>query len=189
MAATLHPAACLDGISVRQRARRVFLPALAPFPPALWPLVVHLPVLDVNGALVAALAAQAPFRAAPPIAAIFACDPFLRPRDMAASLRAAGITEVVNLPSVQAHEGEAAAALGAVGYRAEREFRVLLALAEHGLRPIAYAARQEEAEAALALGLRRLLLPAGPGWAKLASHVAVEGGEALAWEDAPFSRG
>lgn len=181
MPPTLHPAASLDGLPTRQRARRVFLPALAPFSPALWPLVVHLPVLDVNGALVAALAAQAPFRAAPPIAAIFACDPFLRPRDMAASLRAAGITEVVNLPSVQAHEGEAAAALGAVGYRAEREFRVLLALAEHGLRPIAYAARQEEAEAALALGLRRLLLPAGPGWAELASHVAVEGGEALAW--------
>lgn len=183
MPLTLYPAARLDGLAARQRARTVFLPALAPFPPTLWPLVVHLPVLDVNGALVAALAAQPPFRSAPPIAAIFACDPFLRLRDMAASLRAAGITEVVNLPSVQAHGGEAAAALGAVGYRAEREFRALLSLAEHGLHPLAYAARQEEAEAALALGLRRLLLPAGPGWAELASHVAVEGGEALAWSE------
>ncbi|HEV7455732.1 MAG TPA: phosphoenolpyruvate hydrolase family protein [Roseococcus sp.] len=181
MAITLRPIAHLDSLRARQRARAVFLPALAPFAPALWPLVMHLPVLDVNGALVAALAARAPFRAAPPIAAIFPCDPFLRLRDMATSLRAAGITEVVNLPSVQAHEGEAAAALGAVGYRAEREFRALLALAEHGLRPLAYAARQEEAEAALSLGLRHILLPAGPGWAELASHVAVEGGEALAW--------
>lgn len=185
MSATLHPAARLDGMSARQRASTVFLPALAPFPPALWPLVVHLPVLDVNGALVAALVAGPRFRAAPPIAAVFACDPFLRLRDMATTLRAAGITEVANLPSVQAHEGEAAAALGAVGYRAEREFRALLALAEHGLRPLAYAARQEEAEAALALGLRRLLLPAGPGWTELASHVVVEGGEALRWEEAP----
>ncbi|WP_206935443.1 phosphoenolpyruvate hydrolase family protein [Roseococcus thiosulfatophilus] len=181
MPITLRPAACLEGLPARRRPRAVFLPALAPFRPELWPLVVHLPVLDVNGALVAALAGRTPFRAAPPIAAIFACDPFLRLRDMAASLRAAGITEVVNLPSVQAHEGEAAAALGAVGYRAEREFRALLTLAEHGLRPLAYAARQEEAEAALSLGLRRILLPAGPGWADLASHVAVEGGEALAW--------
>jgi hypothetical protein len=96
-------------------------------------------VLDVNGALLAALAAAEPFRHAPPVAAVFACDPFLRVADAAAALRRAGIAQVLNWPSVQAHDGEAAAALAAVGYRMEAEFRTLLAFASHGLEPLAFA--------------------------------------------------
>jgi predicted TIM-barrel enzyme len=191
MTVTLHPAARLDGMVAARRARAVFVPALAPFVPRLWPLVGLLPILDFNGALLAALAARRPFRAAPPVAAVFVCDPFLRVADLAAALKRAGIAAVVNHPSVQVFEGETAAALAAVGYRAEAEFRVLRQLAEAGLAPIAAAASRSAADAALALGLRRILLhpglaasadPAG-WWSALASHVAIEGGEALAWED------
>ena len=186
---TLEPQARLDALRPAQRARSVFLPALDGFPPRLWHLVALLPVLDINGALRAALAAGRPFRAAPPIAGLFACDPFLRLADLAAALRRAGIMTVVNYPSVQLLEGETAAALATVGYRAEAEFRLLQRLAAEGFTPVACATTRRAADAALGLGLRRILLhpgiapPADPAawWADLAGHVAIEGGEALAW--------
>jgi Phosphoenolpyruvate hydrolase-like len=186
---TLGPRAKLDGLRPAERARTVFLPALAPFPPETWPLVALLPVHDVNGALRAALEARRPFQAAPPVAGLFACDPFLRVADIAATLRAAGIAAAVNFPTVQMFGGETAAALAAVGYRAEAEFRLLQRLAEQGIAPIACATSRRAVDAALDLGLRRILLhlamspPPDPAawWADLAGHVAVEGGEALAW--------
>ena len=167
----------------------MFLPALAPFAPETWPLVALLPVLDINGALRSALEARPPFRAAPPVAGLFACDPFLRLADIAAALRRAGIAAAVNFPTVQIFGGEAAAALAAVGYRAEAEFRLLQRLAEQGIAPIACATSRRAVDAALGFGLRRILLhpgvspPPDPAawWAELAGHVAIEGGEALAW--------
>jgi predicted TIM-barrel enzyme len=154
-------------------------------------VVSLLPVLDINGALAAALETQRPFRAAPPIAGVFACDPFLRPTDLAARLHRAGIREVVNAPTIQLFDGETAAELGSVGYRAEAEFRLLLRLAELGLEPLACVTSRAAADLALGLGLRRFLLhpgltpPADPQawWAELAGHVAIEGGEALLWRD------
>lgn len=189
-APALHPVARLDGLRPAARAQAIFLPALAPFAPAAWPLVGLLPVLDINGALLAALDGRRAFRAAPPIAGIFACDPFLRAADMAAGLAAAGIRQAVNFPTVQLFDGETAAALGSVGYRAEAEFRLLLRLADRGIAPIACVTSRAAAQAALGLGLRRLLLhpglraPADPAgwWAGLAGHVAIEGGECLAWQ-------
>lgn len=185
------PAATLAGLRPQARAHSIWLPALAPFPRESWPLVGLLPVLDINAALVAALAGQRPFRAAPPVAGVFACDPFLRPADMAAALRRAGIRQAVNLPTVQLFDGETAAVLGSVGYRAEAEFRLLLRLEELGVAPIACATSRAAADLALGLGLRRILLhpgltpPADPAvwWADLAGHVAIEGAEALAWRD------
>jgi hypothetical protein len=108
---------------------------------------------------------------------------------MVATLRRAGITAVVNFPTVQIFEGETAAALAAVGYRAEAEFRLLQRLTEQGFTPIACATSRRAVDAALGLGLRRILLhpgvspPPDPAswWAELAGHVAIEGGEALAW--------
>lgn len=189
---TLHLQASLGGLPPSQRACTVFVPALASFPPETWPLVALLPVLDVNGALRAALEGRRTFRSAPPIAAIFACDPFLRLADMATMLRQAGITQVVNYPTVQLFEGETAAALAAVGYRADAEFRVLQRLAGQGFAPIACATSRRAVDAALGLGLRRVLLHPGLApppdlaawWADLAGHVAIEGGEALAWRGA-----
>ncbi|MBR0663043.1 hypothetical protein GXW71_01625 [Roseomonas hellenica] len=189
----LQPRAELDAIGPAQRARALFLPALAPFPPETWPLVALLPVLDINGSLRAALEARRPFRRAPPIAAIFACDPFLRLADMTGVLRRAGITAVANYPTVQLFEGETAAALAAVGYRAEAEFRLLERLAAEGFAPIACATSRQAVDAALGLGLRRILLhpglspPIDPAvwWAELAGHIAVEGGEAVAWSAPP----
>lgn len=185
----LQPCAQLDALPPAERARRVFLPALAPFPVESWPLVALLPVLDINGSLAAALAGRRPFRGAGPIAGIFACDPFLRLADLAAALRAAGITQVVNYPTVQFFEGETAAALAAVNYRAEAEFRLLQRLAGMGFAPIACATSRIAVDAALGLGLRRILLHPGLApraeaegwWTALATRVAVEGGEALAW--------
>jgi predicted TIM-barrel enzyme len=190
-AADLQPRADLTGLRAEDRARSVFIPALASFPPATWTLAAHLPVLDVNGALAQALDGARGWRDAPPVAGIFACDPFLRLPDLAALLGRAGIREVVNYPTVQVFEGETAAALASVGYRAEAEFRLLLRLAERGFAPIACATSREAADAALGLGLRRVLLhpgvtpPADPSgwWADLAGHVAIEGGEALAWRE------
>ncbi|MBX9752542.1 MAG: phosphoenolpyruvate hydrolase family protein [Roseococcus sp.] len=188
---TLWPVASLDGLRPARRAQSIWLPALAPFPPHLWPLVALLPVLDINGALAAALEAQRPFRTAPPIAGIFACDPFLRPTDLAAGLHRVGIRAVVNAPTIQLFDGETAAELGSVGYRAEAEFRVLLRLAERGLEPIACVTSRAAADLALGLGLRRFLLhpgltpPADPQawWRELAGHVAIEGGEAMLWRE------
>jgi hypothetical protein len=185
----LQPEARLDALSPQRRARSVFLPALEPFPPESWPLVALLPVLDINGALRAALQARRPFRSAPPIAGLFACDPFLRLADMVAALRQAGITTVVNYPTVQLFEGETAAALAAVGYRAEAEFRLLQRLGEAGFATIACAVTRRGVDAALGAGHRRILLHPGltpppdpqTWWADLAGHVAIEGGEALAW--------
>jgi hypothetical protein len=188
-AITLRPAAALDAIRPEERARTILLPALAPFAPDTWPLVALLPVLDINGALRTALEAARPFRGRPPVAGILACDPFLRLADLAAPLARTGIREVVNFPTVQLFGEETAAALAAVGYRAEAEFRLLLRLAERGFAPIACATSRRAVDAALELGLRRILLhpgldpPADPArwWADLAGHVAIEGGEALAW--------
>ena len=97
----LQPRVELDALGPAERARSIFLPALAPFPPETWPVVALLPVLDINGALRAALEARRPFRGAAPVAGLFACDPFLRLADMATTLRRAGIAAAVNFPTVQ----------------------------------------------------------------------------------------
>jgi len=186
---TLQPQAEVHALSSAERAKTIFLPALAPFPLETWPLVALLPVLDINGSLCAALETRHPFRGAPPVAGLFACDPFLRLVDLAATLRRAGIKSVVNFPTVQLFDGETAAALAATGYRAEAEYRLLQRLAEQGFTPIACATSRRAVDAALGFGLRRILLhpgaapPSDPAswWAELAGHVAIEGGEALAW--------
>lgn len=191
MSDTLFPTASLDGLRRETRAQAVFLPALAPFAPQHWPLVGLLPVLDINGALAAALASRAPFRTSPPIAGIFAADPFLRLADLAETLRRAAVTQVINYPTVQLYDGETTAALASVGYRAEAEFRLLLRLAERGFAPIACVTSRDAADLALALGLRRMVLHPGLGararpaawWAELAGHVAIEGGEPLRWRE------
>ncbi len=193
----MEPRASLDGLRPAERARALFLPALAPFPPATWPLVALLPVLDINGALREALAGRRPFRAAPPLVGLFACDPFLRVADMAALLERAGVRQVVNFPTVQVFGEETAAGLASVGYRAEAEFRLLLRFAERGFAPVACATSRRAVDAALGLGLRRVLLhpglaaPPDPAswWAELAGHVAIEGGEALAWRPAAPRQG
>jgi len=194
LASTDHhitPRAALEGLGPSRRQRSVFLPALAPFPPESWPLTGLLPVLDINGTLTAALAARQAFQSAPPIAGVFACDPFLRFADLVSVLRRAGVTEVVNFPTLQFFGGETSAALAAVGYRAETEFRLLQRLAEQGFSPIACATGRRSTDLALSMGLRRILLhpglisPPDPQrwWGELAGHVAIEGGEALAWQD------
>jgi hypothetical protein len=185
----MQPRARLDRLSQADRACALFLPALAPFPPDLWKLVALLPVLDINGALRAALEARPRFEAAPPAVGIFACDPFLRAADLAALLHGAGIRTVVNFPTVQMFGGATTAALASVGTRVEAEFQVLLRLAEAGLEPIACATSRAAVDFALERGLRRILLhpglvpPSDPAawWAELAGHVAIEGGEALGW--------
>jgi predicted TIM-barrel enzyme len=187
---TLKPCAELGALRPADRPGRVFLPALASFPVESWPLVALLPVLDINGALAAALDAGRPFRGGAPVAGVFTCDPFLRLADLAATLRRAGVNQVVNYPTVQIFEGETAAALAAVDYRAELEFRLLLRLAGLGFAPIACATSRAAVDAALGLGLRRILLHPGVvpradvagWWTPLATRVAVEGGEALAWQ-------
>ena len=98
-----------------------------------------LPVLDINDALIEALAPRRPFRAEPPVAGSFACDPFLRSADLAAALSSAGIRPVVSFSTVQMFDGETAAALGSVGYRAEAEFQMLLRLAGLGADGVASA--------------------------------------------------
>ena len=55
--ARLQPRARLDGLDPPARMRSLYLPALASFRPETWPLVALLPVLDINGALRAALEA------------------------------------------------------------------------------------------------------------------------------------
>lgn len=141
--------------------RQIFVPALAGFPASLRELMGVLPVCDVNASLVAALTeGPAPRHL---VAGLFAVDPFLDTREMAARLRRAGLSAVANYPTIQAFDGATGEGLSAVGYHARAELLRLTEFAALGFEALAYVASADAAEEALGLGLPCLVLHPGPG--------------------------
>jgi predicted TIM-barrel enzyme len=141
----------------------VFVPALARFPPGLREIVGLLPVADINGALLEAIARRERCEAVGDlVAGIFAADPFLDLVDLAERLREAGIARIANFPTLQHFDGATAEGLSAVGYDFQAEFAVLKRLAAAGFEPVGYVATVKAAEAALASGLKTLAYHPGP---------------------------
>ena len=166
MTAPLILRATLDGLDAAERARSLFLPALAGAPEGLLDLLALLPVADVNGALLAALAEQGCFPPGEaPVAAVFCADPFLRVPDMAEALLAAGIRRVANYPSVQVIDGETGRAIAAVGYGPDEELATLLRLREAGLAAVGCAVSPVFAARLAAAGITdiRAVPPPGAG--------------------------
>ncbi|BBK33516.1 phosphoenolpyruvate hydrolase-like protein [Stella humosa] len=161
--------------------RPLFVPALDRFPPRLRALMGLLPVCDINGGLLAALAGQRAPHPEPVVAGLFAADPFLDARELAAALRRAGILAVANYPTLQLLDGTTAEGLAAVGYHAQSEFARLQALAEDGFEALAYVTSVQAAEAAIACGLASLVIHpeqgGGPARA-VAGRIAATAGRA-----------
>ncbi len=142
--------------------RAVFVPAIDRFPPPLHELMGLLPVCDINGALIAALAAAPAPLPSHVVAGLFAADPFLDTGELTAALRRAGLAAVANYPTVQLLDGATGQGLAAVGYHAGSEFVRLRELAAAGFEALAYVTSPQAAEEALACGLSTLVLHPGP---------------------------
>jgi predicted TIM-barrel enzyme len=142
----------------------LFVPALQRFEAALRPLAGLLPIVDINGALIAALSGSGGRSPEPAeaIAGIFAADPFLDLEELALGLSQAGLSRAANYPTVQHIDGAAGEGLAAVGYDAAAEFAALAALEKRGFACFACVASPQGAELALGAGLRRLVFDPGP---------------------------
>lgn len=140
---------------------RVFVPALARFPPALRELMALLPVVDLNQALLSALGEAGRVPPADMVAGVFAVDPFLDRAGLVAALRARGVGRVANFPTVQSFDGATAAGFDVVGYDLRAELALMAALAEAGFEPLVYVAGVQAASAALAAGFRTLVYHPG----------------------------
>lgn len=149
----------------------VLVPALARFPAAVRELMALLPVVDLNQALLSALAEA---RCAPPpgmAAGVFAVDPFLDRAGLIAALRASGVRRVANFPTVQSFDGATSAGFDVVGYDFRAELALMAALAEAGFEPLVYVAGVPAASAALEAGFTTLVYH--PGLAPLRGERAV----------------
>ncbi|MDD7971642.1 phosphoenolpyruvate hydrolase family protein [Roseinatronobacter alkalisoli] len=140
---------------------QIFAPWLAELPVAQRDLLALLPVLDVNGAICTALnGGQA---ARPGVTAALLCvDPFLRVRDMAALLKAAGIGGVTNFPTVQVIDGVAALGFDSADLGAHREARMLARFAEEGLAVTGFATTAQNGQRLLDHGATALVVHPGP---------------------------
>lgn len=95
----------------------VLCPVLEHVDPADAPLIACLPVFDANRLLMSSLERlkELPAAQRPTTAAFFAADPFLHADNLFALLRQAGVTAVVNFPSVQVFDGAFSDNLDRVG--------------------------------------------------------------------------
>lgn len=173
---------------------RVFVPALARFPADLRELMALLPVVDINGGLLAALAEARGEPAPGAVAGLFAVDPFLVRTEMIAALRGAGLRGVANFPTLQLFDGATAAGFGIVGYDLEAELAVLTAFAQAGFEVLAYVTTPAAASQALAAGISSLayhpgLPPAGDERAALIriGQIVDEAGATLLRHTQPIS--
>ncbi len=155
---------------------RVFVPALARFPPDLAELMALLPVCDINGELLATLASVG--GTAPPdlVAGLFCADPFLDIGEMAPAMGRAGIGQVANYPTIQLIDGAAGTGFDLVGYNLDTELTVLARLKDEGFEPLAYVTSAAAAAATLDRGFRRLVHHPGmaPARGERAAAVRIE---------------
>lgn len=167
---------------------QITAPWLAGLPPEQRDLLSLLPVLDVNGAVFAALqeapeqqetAAMNSAARTGTIAALLCADPFLRVRDAAALLRAAGIDGVANFPTIQVIDGVAARGFESADLGPRREAEVLARFANEGLAVTGFATSAENGLLLMEHGATALVVHPGPAardWR--ARAIAARGAEA-----------
>ncbi|MCC5969736.1 MAG: phosphoenolpyruvate hydrolase family protein [Pararhodobacter sp.] len=150
---------------------QIVAPWLAGLEPAQRDLLSLLPVLDVNGAVFSALQEISEEReratvnaAVQPgsVAALFCADPFLRVRDAAALLRAAGIEGVANFPTIQVIDGVAARGFDSADLGTHREAEVLANFAREGLDVTGFATSAQNGRLLLDHGATSLVVHPGP---------------------------
>jgi len=151
---------------------QIFAPWLEGLPVTQRDLLALLPVLDINGAMVTALGdTRTPLTGVPDarpvsaqpgvIAALLCVDPFLRVRDLAALLKAAGIVEVANFPTIQVIDGVAARGFDSADLGLQREARILAGFAEAGLAVTGFATTAENGRVLLDHGVTTLVVHPG----------------------------
>lgn len=153
--------------------QQIFAPWLEGLPVTRRDLLALLPVLDINGAMVTALRdAQTPLGGGVPdagpvsaqpgvTAALLCVDPFLRVRDLAALLKAAGIIEVTNFPTIQVIDGVAARGFESADLGLQREARILAGFAQEGLAVTGFATTVENGRYLLDHGVTTLVVHPG----------------------------
>jgi predicted TIM-barrel enzyme len=127
---------------------------------AMWlgPLAWH----DCNGSLLQAIAATANGTKATVFAGVFCAEPFRSAEEILVPLQRAGVTGVVNLPSVSFLDGQVAGTLQALNLGIERELQFLEQARSGGFR-IACCFRDATVAAALArLTAELVIRHAGP---------------------------
>lgn len=148
---------------VDSRQPQIFAPWLDLLPEAQRDLLSILPVLDINGSLLAALrSARVGENTGPRIAAVLCVDPFLRLHDMTRFLRAAGITAVTNFPTVQIVDGTAARGFESADLGVEREVATLHQFLQEGFAVTGFATSRENALRMTGRGIRDLVIHPGP---------------------------
>jgi len=152
--------------------QQIFAPWLEGLPAAQRDLLALLPVVDINGAMVAALDDTRTPQTGPSntrrvsaqpgvIAALLCVDPFLRVRDLAALLKAAGIAEVTNFPTIQVIDGVAARGFDSADLGMQREARMLAGFAQEGLAVTGFATSAENGRFLLDHGATALVVHPG----------------------------
>lgn len=121
------------------------------------PFAALLPTADHNAGLLAALAGP-PAAGRDAAAGLMAADPFLRPGETAAALRAAGCGFAANMPTTALFGADFAATLDDVGLGPAREFERLAALTRAGLTTLCVLCGAQWLTAALAARPAALLL-------------------------------
>ncbi|WP_290651188.1 phosphoenolpyruvate hydrolase family protein [Aquisalimonas sp.] len=148
-AATLGPGPC------------ILAPVTAALDPHLAVMACALPVGDVNGALEAALQSEPPPEWV--IAGVLAHDPFLRRRDLLATLKSAGGTALTNWPSVCPLSGELAGALEHSGFTYQRELELLEEAQKQGFGVCVVVHTEAQLDEALTLTPAHVLVTPGLG--------------------------
>lgn len=140
----LRISASAAGLSPAARRRTILLPALAGLPPESAELLLHLPVVDVNGACERSLEDAARGELAGTTMAVFGGDPFLGD-GMLRALKASGVAAIANFPSAQLVDGDAARAIEVVHYGLAADLRLVARARTLGLQVVGFAYGAESA--------------------------------------------
>lgn len=139
---------------------RIVAPWIAVLPEPV-DLFCAMPIVDLNAEANAALAGAGKEGSGAALA-LYLGDPFLRPRDQARALRAAGISAIANMPPVDFVDGEAGRAFEAAGIGHSREAQMMAAFAAEGVRLLAFACTVRQAKALAAAGAGTIAIHPGP---------------------------
>lgn len=140
----------------------VLAPYLAGLSPEAADIVGMMPIGSVNEALLAALPPPGTGPSGKRMAALFLCDPFLGGRRLFERLRAAGISGVVNLPTISlVPPGVYRQTLAAAGIEPGAELAALNEARRAGLEPMATVASYDQAARAVEAGITTLMFHPG----------------------------
>jgi predicted TIM-barrel enzyme len=152
--------ASTTGLPPAARRRTILLPALAGLPPESAELLLHLPVVDVNGSCEHTLDSAAAGEIAGTTMAVFGGDPFLR-EEMLRALKRRRVAAVANFPSAQLVDGEAARAIELVHYGLAADLRLLSRARALGLEVLGFAYGAESARRAVDGGASSIVVHPG----------------------------